>query len=356
MGAKLLLSTVGDSSVVNSTVETSFFNQTVPAGTLSTNNLLIIRMCAKYLNNTATPHTYTIRVKFGGTTIHTFTSLAQAVSVDSRACLTVVFLGGENATNSQRSLMQHVNGGTNSGALHANAGGNDHNTSTNGGIAVDSTADQTLEITVQLDTADANFSWTRQGVWVEKWDSVIPSALGDGTKLLGVAIDTGTVRNTTTATSVLSFTIPGGTLSTSNLLMIQLIGDVKNNTGGNAQWFADMYYGGTQILFGAGVANASDPVRYGFPIEVWLGGGGATNAQVVGILGHAAGGPSGGQPPFGNGEGNMPGAGWQAHNVSGTIAVDSTVDQTFELRIKFDTASPDLDYRMLAATFSVIKA
>lgn len=356
MGAKLLLSTVGDSSVTNSTVETSFFSQTVPAGTLSTNNLLILRMVGKILNNTAAGHTYTIRVKFGGTTIHTFTSISQAQGVNPRTCQTVVFLGGENATNSQRSLMQHVNGGLNSGDLHANAGGNDHNTSTNGGIAIDSTVDQTLEVTVQLDAADANLTYTRRGVWVEKWDSVIPSALGDGTKLLGVAIDSGKVSNTSTATSVLQFTIPGGTLGTANLVMIQIIGDVKNHTGANAQWFADMFYGGTQILFGAGVANADDPVRYGFPIEVWLGGGGATNAQVVGVLGHSAGGPSGGPIPQGNGEGNIPNSGWQAHNASGTVAVDSTVDQTFEMKITFNTASQDLDYRMLAATFSVIKA
>src|SRR5262245_30983127 len=114
MVSKLLLSAIGDSEISNDATEQTLFSATVPANTLGTNTLLILRMLADQLNNSGAASTFTLRVKYGGTTIHTFTSVSQNSNVNRRADFTTVFLGAENATNSQRSYMEHKQGGTNS--------------------------------------------------------------------------------------------------------------------------------------------------------------------------------------------------------------------------------------------------
>lgn len=352
MANSLLLSATGDSEVVNDTTETSIFSGTVPAGTLGTNNLLILRQIGDFLNNTGVNQTYTLRVKFGGTTIHTFTSVSWVTDINRRSSLATVFLGGQNATNSQRSMMEHKQGGPGSDTGTANTG-NDHNTSVNKSIAVDSTVDQTLQVTVQLPAASANLAFRRRGVWVESLKDTPASGIGVGTQLLKLHTTEFLLRNTVTDTEVFSFTIPGGTLGTGNLVICQLVGDFRNFTGANDHWTGDAYWGGAQVFNGGatGVANASNNLRLGSPYEIWLGGAGATNAQRLAWSGDVV------SNNAGSGEENtITNSSWQAFNMTNAAAVDSTTDQALAIRVDFDTASNELEFRELAAIVAVIKA
>lgn len=353
MANRLLLSATGDSEVSNSTTETSLFSGTVPGGTLGTNNLLILRQIGDFLNNTGANQTFTLRVKYGGTTIHTFTSVSWASNVNRRASLFTVFLGAENATNAQRSMMEHKQGGPGSDAGAANTG-NDHNTSVNRGLTIDSTTDQTLEVTVQLPAADANLAYRRRGTWVEALNGTPATSAGQGTRLIKLETTEYLHRNTITDTQVFGVTIPGGTIGTGNLIIISMIGDFRNFTGSDDHWTGDAYWGGAQVFDGgsSGVANVSDNNRRGSPYELWIGGGGATNAQRLAWSGNvAANGLNSGEA------GVVPQTiGWQAFNIANAASVDSTVDQTFAVRVDFDTASNELEYRMLAALVAVLKA
>jgi hypothetical protein len=312
------------------------------------------------LNTSGVGATATIRVKYGGTTIHTFTTISLVSSSFRYADISQVFLGAENATNAQRSMMDHKQGGGSSSPGSGTGGwapGNDHNSSVNRGIAVDSTADQTLAVTVQLSAAHADLRFRRRGVWVEHISSALPSAPGDGSKLIAVYAPNwqtaeGVVRNTTTETAVYTFTIPGGTLGANDLLIFQGLADIRQFSGSNAQWVHEVELGGTNLFTtGTGIAITSDPLRYAGPMEVWIGGAGVTNAQRCAMSGLNV------ATVSGSGEaGDAGNAGWQIPNSTNAASLDMTTDQTLVVKTTLNTANPDFDYRMIAAVLLLVKA
>lgn len=354
MPASLLLSAVGQQTVVNTTTETSVFSGTVPGGTLGTNNLLILRMCGDIFNNTGANQTVTFRVKYGGTTIHTFTTInIGSITPDRYADIFTVFLGAENATNAQRSMMEHKQGGAGSGDGTV-SGGNDHQTSVNRLLTIDSTSDQTLEVTVQLPTASANLDYRRQGCWVEKWDGTPATNPGDGTRLFEFYIPdpgVGYIQNSSAETSVYSLTIPGGTIGSGNLLILRFLGTMYNNTGSDKEWFSEAWFGGSQIFdTGPGVANTTSGKKRCCAIEYWIGGHGATNSQIVVMIGQSL------RTSDGAGEGDLGTQGWQANQSMLVTSLDSTANQTFEVRVTLNSASLAHTFRLESVYGGLVKA
>lgn len=319
------------------------FSGTVPGGTLGTATLLILRMIGDFLNTSGAGQTFTIRVKYGGTTIHTFTSTAWASRAARRGDLSLVFLGAENATNAQRSHMSHWQAESADGI--SGGGGNQYDVGVNRGIAIDSTVNQTLEVTVQLGAANADLAWRRRGVWVEH-DA--PGA-GGNTVILAQVIGGLQFNNTITETSIFSTTVPGGTIGTGNLLICRVISDMLNGTGAGQLPKPRVKYGGVTIYSGLTQVNvSSNAARYAYPIEFWLGGAGATNAQILGLFNAS-------DSTAGKADGTV-GTGSQQNNTTNPVAVDSSVSQTLEITIELSVANPQLDYRCLATTIYKLAA
>src|SRR5687767_11211551 len=66
-----LLRDAAETAITNTTVETTIFTGSVPAGTLSTNKLLLGRLYFRW-DSPSVGRAFTLRVKYGGTTMLTF--------------------------------------------------------------------------------------------------------------------------------------------------------------------------------------------------------------------------------------------------------------------------------------------
>lgn len=141
----------------SSAAETSIFSATVPAGSLGTDRMLRLAIRGTAYNFSGTSKNFQIRVKFGGTTLLDFL-LAKA----SANVLTILRLDVEvqadGATNAQHvSALFTVPTGsapaTGVAGAVIQAGGY---AAVEGVGTIDTTADRTLEVTLQLSASDVN--------------------------------------------------------------------------------------------------------------------------------------------------------------------------------------------------------
>ena len=327
------------------------FSGTVPAGVPGTDQLLLVRALGSIRNDSGSAQTLTQRWKYGGSTAetHTTISLADAGATDRYADITTMFIGGENSVSAQQYAMEHrQTGAIPPGPPSTYAGGNDHNTGVNS-TAIDSSSSRTLELTAQLSAANTELEYRRHGVWVEHWTS--GNDVGtSGTRLVAITDTEATLVNSTTETTVATLPIPGGTLSTGNLLVCRVTMDGLNNSGSSAQWWSDVYWGGVQIFDGtSGSAHATNASRRAFPMEIWIGGAGATNAQICAVVGHGI----GAVVPSAAGAATTGGA---ANNSLTTAAVDSTAAQDLVIKVDMSLANPSTEVRFMAAAVQVVKA
>ncbi len=156
-------------SVTNTTTETTIFAKTIPAGMLGVNRGLKVSILGNTYSssNLGTVPVYTVRVKFGGTTMFTYTG-SHTANVASNVATANLFveMHNANATNSQ--VFQHVfyRGNTNSAAGTVATSfaeiGNLQNTST-----INTTVDTLLDITFQWSSANAALFYQRLGAKVE---------------------------------------------------------------------------------------------------------------------------------------------------------------------------------------------
>jgi hypothetical protein len=127
--------TVGDASGN----EEAFFSYTVPGGTLGTSNAIHVRMAISASNTSST--NFVIRAKYGGSTLETVTLPNSSISGGEG--FIDFYLIATGATNSQESLLfvdyREKNGLSNDDHLRGKTASAGH--------AIDSTTDQTLEIT-----------------------------------------------------------------------------------------------------------------------------------------------------------------------------------------------------------------
>lgn len=162
------------------------------------------------------------------------------------------------------------------------------------------------------------------------------------------------VLNDSAVKTLISKSIPGGTLGTSKKLRVLLAGDHFNNTAGGKPCQFVITWGGITIFDGS-TGNESNfgAVRTPWGLSFNLCASNDTGHQMlthgVGYWlesgGTLATGLSGGADRFPN----------AAHFVSnGTIAVDSTVAQLLVVTSKFGTASANLGLTMHDASIEVI--
>jgi hypothetical protein len=87
------------------------------------------------------------------------------------------------------------------------------------------------------------------------------------------------VVNTTTETTVYSFTVPGGTFGTDKALRLTLIGDYLNNSGANTSLTVRVKLGATTISSTTFTLVSSNAARRALTVTCTVSAANATNAQ-----------------------------------------------------------------------------
>jgi hypothetical protein len=151
---------VAVATVTNTTTETTVYSFSVPGGTLGTNDAIRMTLVGSWVNNTGGGDTVVIRVKYGATTIFSYTynptNGSYGVNLET-------FLSALNATGAQvaNSRFTAVQGLTGAGAVPTDILG------THATIAEDSTAAKNLVVTAQLGTATTNLIFSAYVVHTE---------------------------------------------------------------------------------------------------------------------------------------------------------------------------------------------
>jgi hypothetical protein len=146
--------------VSDSTSETTLYSAAIPADALGVTKVAHVMVCGAYKNTTGANQTIRIRVKFGGATVYDDTSPVAASNANERGFRINLWLRNNGSTNSNVLGGVIDIGGT--GAATAGSGdlASDEILSTAlvttpTASTIDTTSDQTFEITVQLSTATA---------------------------------------------------------------------------------------------------------------------------------------------------------------------------------------------------------
>lgn len=160
-------------TLVSSVAETTMYSFSVPGGTLSTNKALRITLLGDYLNNSAGNDAFTLKVKYGATTVESWVaSISNGAGANRRSLQLQAVLSAANATGAQTSYARAAIGNNaGSSATGTMAVANSDNgqpvEGTNTGIAEDSTAAKTLAITFQLGTSAVTVAARVYAVFLE---------------------------------------------------------------------------------------------------------------------------------------------------------------------------------------------
>lgn len=163
-------------TVNNTTAETIVYSFSVPGGTLGTNNGLRLVLLGELLNNDVNTNDFTIRAKYGGSALGGVQVVDLDVSVARRPVRLEVTLHAQNATNAQTGsvmvIVGKLAGGVAGGDQVYIEGAVDVTASVpgiamNNALALDSTAAQTLSVTVLLSAASTNFEFVARSVYLE---------------------------------------------------------------------------------------------------------------------------------------------------------------------------------------------
>lgn len=150
---QMLTRVVVNATTSNSAAETDVLNYTVAGGTLGSSAQM--RMTASlFFNNTSGGNVvYSARMRYGGTQIALNTDALATGAVNEAVTLQGT-VSADNATNAQDATLQYFR----SNAVR---------TISTGTSAIDSTVNQTFRVTMQMDTASANASFTLRFLTLE---------------------------------------------------------------------------------------------------------------------------------------------------------------------------------------------
>lgn len=159
-----LVDSIGAIEVVNDAAEKTVYSVSVPGNFLGPSGIFEGTIHADYLNNTGVSQTYTIRIKFGGTTIFQDTTGSIVANASRRPWRLDVTLVNRGVTNSQFGGALRFLGSAGGSTI----GAGDYGTagiigSITQGIdpAIDTTVDQVFAVTFQHTNASANLSWRK---------------------------------------------------------------------------------------------------------------------------------------------------------------------------------------------------
>lgn len=148
------------------------------------------------------------------------------------------------------------------------------------------------------------------------------------------------VVSSSTKTTVYTFSVPGGTLSTNKVLRLTAIGDYLNNTGGADIFTMTVEYGAT-ILLTYSLNMGANASRRDLQFHAMLAAANATSAQTcggtawLGSVGAAA--------------GTMIAPGSNLFSGINTATEDSTAAKTFKVTFQHSSISANLSARLQVA-------
>lgn len=159
--------------VVSSIAETTIYTKSIGAGHMSTDRMLRFTLIGDYLDNAGTTN-ITFRIKFGGTTIVAFTTATSIPQDADRQpfelefkmanlnSASVQFLKGSHTT-----LTAAAAAGLSSAGIFNQPGDGRVNFATAGTVAINTASAQTLVVTAQHASSDANISLRRHYAMLE---------------------------------------------------------------------------------------------------------------------------------------------------------------------------------------------
>jgi len=160
-----------DTTIVNDATEQTVYSFTVAGGTLSTNRLLRLTVFGEILNNSGTARTLTLRAKYGGTQFAGPAIATIASSASRRAVRLTALLAADGATNAQQGQAElHVGSAVGVAGPDgtATAGAANLDITAHTALAIDSTTNQTLLVTVLLGgTAHASWEYVMRAAYLE---------------------------------------------------------------------------------------------------------------------------------------------------------------------------------------------
>lgn len=151
-----------------------------------------------------------------------------------------------------------------------------------------------------------------------------------------------TVNNTADETTIYSFTVPGGSLGTNNLLMLTLEVAYLNNSGAPQTLRWVVYYGADKTIDIVSYPVATAGTWHAYDYKIYLKGHGAVGEQRVLSRPWFTGVPSA------TGEASIGG-----HEDCYT---DSTKDQDLVVKVQHSAADPELTLLCRAAILELMKA
>lgn len=159
----LFTTTASTKNIDNSTAETSIFSGTVPGGTLGTQGCVHVVASGIWLNNSGSNATFTLKIKYGATTLFEDVSATLTSTGFTRTWQLEFRLFADNSTSAQR-LAGTIAMGTAAGVTtgYGDIAGTVSmgNPPFGGTSAEDSTANKTLDVTITLSLANDNTEWT----------------------------------------------------------------------------------------------------------------------------------------------------------------------------------------------------
>jgi hypothetical protein len=166
--------TTTDFTFSNSAAEQTIYSFSIPGGTLGTTSAVRLTLDSVFLNNTGGQRTFTLRVKYGATTLfqEAVAPINASATVNIVAPLRLLLHADGASTSAQRFQGEFSVGDGNTGAPAAGYGNVGAAPSFTfrpfgGTAAEDSTANKTLAVTVQFDAATATQTWHTRSAFLE---------------------------------------------------------------------------------------------------------------------------------------------------------------------------------------------
>jgi len=146
---KAMETDVTQTTIVNDATEQTLYSYTVPGGTLGMDKILRLMIAGRYLHNSGGNKTLRVKMKYGGSEVTAKTSGAITTNAAYGNFHFELILAAKGLTDAQQGYM----------LCSCESGANiSVNWDDRGFVAVDSTVDQALLITVQHSAADPNLS------------------------------------------------------------------------------------------------------------------------------------------------------------------------------------------------------
>jgi hypothetical protein len=150
--SSLIVAAYTDVTTTSNTTETTLVTGTIPANMLGTSGAVRIKLYISSLSNTSTGTAWTLRLKYGGSTVIAY---APQIAWSSLGAYIEIVLMASGATNTQEGMITTIVG-TNGPVV------------TSGTSAVDSTVDQTLTISSQFSNSSAADAITMKMATIER--------------------------------------------------------------------------------------------------------------------------------------------------------------------------------------------